>query len=292
MAFLAQVQQKRRFPSWHFPMINDRTRNRAIFEAIAAIDLSGKTVFEIGTGAGLIAMYFVKCGARHVYTCEMDDQLYEIADQIITKNSLSDQITLVHGSSRQYIQSDAFNFSPDVIYTETLDCGVVGEGYDQIAQDILRVAREDTVILPSEIRQYGFLVDSDEIAAQNRIMDGLPFDLSSINEFSTQYYFPIHYQLYKSRTLSPVHEMRRYDYLQPTPNDASSTMTAYRTGTCHGIVSYFQAQFGTSVVSNDVRDVGHWHQAFHPFPEPVHVTTGRTYHVILRNDGAISLLNG
>lgn len=272
--------------------MNDLVRNRAILESIAALDLADKVVFEIGTGAGLTAMYFARSGARHVYTCEMDNQLYEMAVTTIARNGLSDRITVIHKSSTDYIRSEAFDFSPDVIFTETLDCGVVGEGFAAISRDIASIAREDTIILPSEIRQFGFLVNSPDIAAQNCVLDSAELDLSLINEFSTFSYFPVRYQLHRSKTLSPVYEMRRYDYLERSCNAATFAMTAYGSGVCHGVLSYFHAKFGASIVSNDVRDTGHWHQAFHPFPKPIQVASGATYSMVLQTDGAVSLLNG
>ena len=284
-------RDKRDFPTWHFPMVNDYARNAAIYEAIAALDLTGRTVFEIGTGAGLIAMYFARRGARHVYTCEMDEQLYELAVETVAQNGLSDKITVIHADSHEYIRSAAFDYSPDVIFTETLDCGVVGEGYVNVARDIAAVARPDTIILPSEVRQFGFMVSSEDIARQNSVSPAAGFDLSPLNAFSTRTYFPIRYQIYTSKTLSPVHEMRRYDYRQEPGNAGPITMSAYASGYCHGVVSYFHAQFGEAVVTNDVRDNCHWHQAFHPLAQPIQVTAGTDYQFDLQNDGSISLLN-
>lgn len=283
--------KKRRFPTWHFSMMNDRSRNQAMFEAIDAIDLCNKSVFEIGTGAGLVAMYFARKGAQHVYTCEVDSQLYDLAVQTISQNGLSDLITVVHASSTDYIRSPEFDFSPDVIFTETLDCGVIGEGYMRVAEDILTIARKDTIVLPSEIRQYGFLVSSKEIAEQNCVSTRHYFDFSAINDFSTKSYFPVRYQLFTSKALSHTYEMRRHSYLEEPRNAGSFTMQSYASGTCHGVISFFHAQFGNSVVSNDVRDNSHWHQAFHPFPEPISVKSGDTLKLVVCTDGSLLVQN-
>jgi len=56
----------RAFPTWHYPMLNDRSRNDAIEAAIIDIDVRSKSVFEIGTGAGLTAMLFARHGASRV----------------------------------------------------------------------------------------------------------------------------------------------------------------------------------------------------------------------------------
>ncbi|WP_159289211.1 50S ribosomal protein L11 methyltransferase [Methylosinus sporium] len=271
-------------------MMNDEARNRSIFEAISALDLAGKIVFEIGTGAGLTAMYFARCGAFHVYTCENDEQLYAIAVRNIAQNGLSDRITVVNALSTEYIRSSAFNFSPDVVFTETLDCGVLGEGFASVARDIASIARHDTIVLPSRVDQYGFLVSSGEIAALNSVIPCDEFDLSAINNFSTYSYYPVRYQMYVAQTLSEVHQLRTYSYRDPIPNLATFSLRAYRSGLCHGVVSYFQALFGKSIVTNDVRDVGHWHQAFHPFRVPIITSPGESYELKMYSDGSISLL--
>jgi len=281
-------RELRGFPTWHFSMMNDHVRNQAIIEAISNNDLRGKTVFEIGTGAGLIAMYFARHGTKHVYTCEIDEQLHAVAVRNIRRNNLEDRITVIHASSSDFLRSQPSTFQPDIIFTETLDCGVVGEGYATIAKDIESIARNDTVILPELIEQYGFLVNSEEIAALNAISSHSEFDLTCINKYSTRSYFPIRYQMYAATTMSAVQKLRTYIYREPLKDSSTFTMTAYRSGTCHGIVTYFHAIFGNSVVTNDVRDSGHWHQAFHPFPQPIEVTTGKSYTMVMRNDGSIS----
>lgn len=53
---IATISKNRTFPTWHFSMLSDRIRNNTIFEGISRMDVEGKTVFEIGTGAGLIAL--------------------------------------------------------------------------------------------------------------------------------------------------------------------------------------------------------------------------------------------
>ena len=42
----ARFRKKRDFPTWHFGMVNDAERNRAIESSIAALDLKGKRVAE------------------------------------------------------------------------------------------------------------------------------------------------------------------------------------------------------------------------------------------------------
>ncbi len=77
---IAEIQS---IPRWHFAMLNDHQRNQAFFDAIEATDFVGKTVLDIGTGTGLLAMLIARRGAQHVYTCECNELVAEKAKEII-----------------------------------------------------------------------------------------------------------------------------------------------------------------------------------------------------------------
>ncbi len=122
-------------------MVNDSSRNEAIERSIASLDLVGRTVVEIGAGSGLVALLFAKHGAARVVTCEMSPSLAAAARRIIGNTAYADRITVVDGSSRTCIERGLLPRSPDVIFTETLDCGVVGEGFWEIERDIAEARR-------------------------------------------------------------------------------------------------------------------------------------------------------
>ena len=82
-SFFDSGKPRRDFPVWHFAMVNDLPRNEAIERAVASLDLAGRTVVEIGTGTGLIALLFAKYGAARVVTCEMNANLAGVAQRII-----------------------------------------------------------------------------------------------------------------------------------------------------------------------------------------------------------------
>ncbi len=123
---------RRDFPVWHFAMVNDIPRNQVIEKSIAAMDLKGKTVVEIGSGTGLIALLFAKYGAEHVFTCEMNQNLAAVAQRIVARTPYANRITIINESSTVAISQGSLPRHPDVIFTETLDCGVVGEGFCQL----------------------------------------------------------------------------------------------------------------------------------------------------------------
>jgi type I protein arginine methyltransferase len=281
--------ERRSFDNWHFAMLNDHMRNAVIESAIKRLGLAGKTVFEIGAGAGLTAMMFAKYGAAKIVTCEINEQLYKVAKRNIRKNGFSDRIDLRLGSSTQLMAMGLINFQPDVIFTETLDCGVVGEGFYQVAADITQLAGPYTAILPSRIRQHGYLVNCDSAFSQNHVGNVCEFDLSALNDFRTKSYFPIRSEIHRPSILTDDILVREYDYTQASPENTGFTLRARANWACHGMVTYFEATFGDQCITNDVRHCGHWHQAFHPLAKPIMLEPGRDYQGSISDQGTFTL---
>ncbi len=194
-------------------MLNDADRNSALENMVAGLDLRGKTVLEIGTGCGLMALLFAKYGAEHVYTCEINDELAEVASATIAHTPYGNRITLLRTGSDALISSGSLRSSPDIIFTETLDCGVVGEGFFSIAQDIRQFAGPQTLILPSVVRQFGTLVEAPVLRKLNQVDIACGFDLSALNHHSTRTYFPIRERMHEYTPLSDAFRLRDYCYL-------------------------------------------------------------------------------
>ncbi|TIT21156.1 MAG: ribonucleotide-diphosphate reductase subunit beta [Mesorhizobium sp.] len=278
-------------PRWHFTMMHDSARNAAIEAAIASSNVRGKTIVEIGTGAGLPAMLFARYGARKVFSCEMDERIAGAARQIIRANELQDRIAVIAKSSRQAILDGDLPSAPDIIFTETLDAGVVGEGYEMIAEDIRQIASSTTVIMPNWVQQFGFLCTDAKAFQRNSVFNQCGFDLSGFNLFSEHSYFPVSQMQHDPVPLSPTFVLRNYDYLNPNTLDrVEHHIITHNTGLCHGMTSYFDAHFGKFLVTSKGRS-GHWLAAFHPLQEPIQVESGR--HYVLKGDktGLIDLVS-
>ena len=281
----------RKFPTWHFWMMNDHSRNNAIKNCIRDANVNGKIIFEIGTGAGLSAMLFVQHGAKKVITCEQNEQIYSIASELIYRNQLSNQIELFFGTSQNYLVNGNTNIDVDIIFTETLDCGVVGEGFYNIARDVQTLNTKNITIFPQSIFQFGYMVESEEIYSLNHVNDYDGFDLSAVNKFSTQNYFPVRANQFQTQSLSNIEKLKTYTYIDIPKAKETFSIVAYRSGICHGILSFFHAFYGSHIVSNDVRDNGHWHQAFHPFNQPINVEAGKQYNFFINQSGLVQMLS-
>jgi len=265
-------------------MVNDVPRNQVIEKSIAAMDLAGKTVVEIGAGTGLIALLFAKYGAEHVYTCEMNGNLAAVAQRIISATPYANRITLINENSTVAIDRGHLPYRPDVIFTETLDCGVVGEGFVPIADDIEAIAGPETLILPRNVRQFARLIESESLANLNRASSACGFDLSALNEYSTGNYFPVHTELHRHRFLSETAIVRDYTYVD-CPKPLVHRLKATATGTISGVLSWFSADFGGAIVSNEPGSGSHWHQAFHTLPEDIQVEAGVEVSLLIDDGG-------
>lgn len=275
---------RRDFPVWHFAMVNDIPRNQVIEKSIAAMDVAGKTVVEIGTGTGLIALLFAKYGAAHVFTCEMNNNLASVAQRIIASTPYANRISVINESSSVAIAKGHLPRSADIIFTETLDCGVTGEGFMPIAQDISEIAGPDTVIMPQNVRQFARLIESESLCNLNRATTACGFDLTALNEYSTGNYFPVHTELHRHRFLSDTVVVRDFTY-RDCPQARVHRLRAKGTGTIHGVLSWFSADFGGAIVSNEPGSGSHWHQAFHTLPEPIAVEDGVDVSLLIDDGG-------
>jgi type I protein arginine methyltransferase len=258
-AVAAMTYKPRDFPTWHFRMVNDSDRNAAIESGIATLDLDQKTVFEIGTGSGLVALLFAKYGARHVYT--------------VAKTGLAGRITVLPYTSTEVLDRGLLPAKPDIVFTETLDTAVLGEGFVSIASDISRVAGPDTLILPEAIRQYCVPIESGLIDGMNRVGHACGFDVSALNDYSTFNFFSVQSQLYPLRALAEAALIRTYNYRESEP-PCVIPFALTETGTLHGFLSWFEADFAGHTVTNAPGRRSHWKQAFHPLPDPLHVQAG------------------
>ncbi|MET0578533.1 MAG: ribonucleotide-diphosphate reductase subunit beta [Ilumatobacteraceae bacterium] len=260
-------------PVWHFAMVNDVARNEAIERSIAALDLAGRTVVEIGAGTGLIALLFARHGAARIVSCEVNPAMADVAREVVVATPYADRITIVDGSSTDAIRRGVFPCRPDVIFTETLDCGVVGEGFVAIAHDIATIAGPRTIVMPRAVRQFATLVESEGLADLDRATSACGFDLRALNRFATATYVPVRVELHGHRFLSAPRTVRTYGYVG-SPRSTSIAVRAEQAGTVHGVLTWFSADFGAAAVTSAPASGSHWHQAFHPLPREVAVGTG------------------
>lgn len=115
---------------WHFGMLNDSGRNLKYKTAIkkAIQNRNQVRALDIGTGTGLLAIYAAECGAEQVFACEQSPVMCRLAKKAFQRNGCDDTIKLIPKHSTELNPETDLNGKVDLIITETMDCGVFGEG--------------------------------------------------------------------------------------------------------------------------------------------------------------------
>lgn len=82
----------------HEEMLKDTSRTLSYRQAMYKNKhlFKDKVVLDVGCGTGILSMFAVKAGAKHVYSVDMSN-IIEKAQQIVSLNGFSDKITLIQG---------------------------------------------------------------------------------------------------------------------------------------------------------------------------------------------------
>ncbi|CAM9571626.1 unnamed protein product [Scytosiphon promiscuus] len=186
---------------WHFRMLNHSARNEAYARAIqravaaAAADRSsgapchggrrssyGVTVLDIGTGTGILAVMAAKAGAKHVYACEVNGVLCDIAREVLeSRNGVADRVTIIHKSSGALQPGvDVPEGGVDVIVTELVDSGLLGEKIIPVLTDARArgLLAHGGRVVPEGARVYAAVIESDAVRRRSRLLPGNPAGLS------------------------------------------------------------------------------------------------------------------
>ncbi len=272
-------------PRWHFAMLNDHQRNQAFYEAIEATDFSGKTVLDIGTGSGLLAMLIARKGARHVYTCEFNTRVADKAREIIRANGLEQQVTVINKMSTDLLSGVDVPRHIDVMISETVDCGFFGEGFGMALLHAKReLLKPDAEVIPRAVTLNACLLSSQDVVNLNGVHDDIyGLDVSAFNQFKTAGYFPVRLQTWPHQLISDPVEFYSARFEGRVSFDMASemTFTADANAVAHGVVFWFDLYLkDDNCLSNDPHNSrSHWMQAVQLFDSPVYVRQGQDYQV-------------
>lgn len=275
-------------PRWHFPMLNDHARSQAYLTALQRQVVPGSHVLDIGSGTGLLAMMAARAGAGRVTTCEANPLLAEIARQVVAANDLSDVVTVVPRMSTELRVGSAELPTPaDLVVSEIVDCGLVGEGLIPTVRHCRdNLLAPGGVLLPRAARMFGFLVESEILSDQNQVSTAAGFDVRLLNLLSTRGHYPVRLNTWPHVLLSSTTQLFELDLaagsLRETHNQI--TVPVLRNGLAHALIAWFELDLGAGVcLHNSPAAVSsHWMQALVPLPAPLPVRAGEQLQVQLR----------
>ncbi|CAN7995739.1 unnamed protein product [Ixodes hexagonus] len=175
---------------WHFQMLNDRSRNEAFQDAIAAAVAKGhRNVLDIGAGTGLLSLFALSAGAEKVYSCEVSPTSCEMARTIFEENGFGTEARIINKLSTELVVPGDLDERVSLVITETFDSGLFGEhvltslahAWDcLLEQEVQRVQPE---VIPGRAEVFACLIESEWIRLGTRVSDHLVKDTLGMRDF-------------------------------------------------------------------------------------------------------------
>ncbi|KAF5482126.1 hypothetical protein F2P56_002718 [Juglans regia] len=133
-------------------MLSDRVRMDAYFNSIFQNKhhFQGKTVLDVGTGSGILAIWSAQAGARKVYAVEAT-KMSEHARVLVKANNLEDVVQVIEGSMEEVTLPEKV----DVIISEWMGYFLLRESmFDSVICARDRWLKPTGVMYPSHARMW------------------------------------------------------------------------------------------------------------------------------------------
>jgi len=262
---------------WHLDMLADIQRNSGFYEAIKRIVKNGDTVLDIGTGTGLLSMMCAKTGASQVYGCEMLEEVAVSARNVINDNGFEDKIEVIHKKSTKVEIGKELNEKVDVIVSEIVDAGLLGEGViPSVRHAKNNLLKDGGKILPQAATIMGALVESEHLNAINELHNVCGFDLSKFGKFDKGgIYHSTFLRNVPHKILTNSFKILDIDFYNlpkiaspENPNQSQIEVSIIENGMPHLLVYWFELLLDDqlSLSSGPDGEMIHWGQATYGLP--------------------------
>jgi tetratricopeptide (TPR) repeat protein len=269
-------------PGWHIPMMNEEERNLAYYEGLKAVVAPDKTVFEIGTGSGLLAMMAARLGARKVVTCEAVDLIARTAREIVRRNDCQGQVSVLAKPSYQVQLGTDLPEKADVLVHEIFASDLLGEHVLPSLEDAkARLLKEGGEVLPARGSIMIALVSGDALGTSLHVDKAFGFDLSPFNANSAKRR-PISRDDFPRVLLSADVEAFRFDFMaqsQFPPEKKRIDIPVVKSGLCYGVIQWIRFEFDRGVVVFEnhptrCKPVANWQHVVYLFDAPAQLEAG------------------
>lgn len=277
---------RKRVPGWHFGIINDDDRNAMYQAALNRHVRPGMIVFEVGTGTGILAMLAARAGAAHVYTCELEPLLVEVARENIARNGLADRVTVIPKRSNDVQLGVDLPERADLFVAEIVDNGLLGEEALAITADVqARLLKPGAVLLPDQIELRGTLVDGPQASRAFRARPACGLDVSALDRLGPA---TVQSATGLETGLAEDVVVLHFDLAVAAsyrPAKASVGVQVRTDGAAEGFLHWIWLRFGEGLeYTNRPPAVSCWGPRIHAFTSAMPVTAGQVVTMQVQHD--------
>lgn len=253
----------------HRLMVMDHARTQAFRDGIQVAVQPGDVVLDVGCGSGVLSMFAVKAGARHVYAVDRAD-IVELARQNAARNGMQDRITFLRGD----VETISLPEKVDVIVSEWLGHFVIIENMlDSVITARDRWLKRGGRMLPSRVELL--MAPAADVTSRrallecwNRNLYGL--DFTAMQEAAMQQAEPrIVDPSCLLATAQPVHA---WDMKKEKPGSmlfsGKASFTMERPGVLDSMCCHFTVDLAPGVMLDTAPGLMPTHWLQHHFPLP------------------------
>uniref|UniRef100_F1KVV2 Protein arginine N-methyltransferase 10 n=1 Tax=Ascaris suum TaxID=6253 RepID=F1KVV2_ASCSU len=276
---------------WHWAMLNDASRNEGYAQAIrlALEQRTNAHVLDIGAGTAFLSM-IARSYSSNVYCCEVDENICLLAQRVAAGSG----VHLMNKHSTHVSSDDMDSEKADVLVTETMDSGLLGEGIVSTLLDAhQRLLSSTSSVIPNGAIVYACLVECQAITDEHiaivkgcrftspyvhaepgaKLAEGCePYWCCYANELKGGFKYLSESVPILSIDFQDVSQLERI--LNGTYEE--HTLVVNRQGRVHAIMIWFRCILfpGAPVLSTNVDSNSCWQQAIYPIEEPFVVVCG------------------
>jgi protein arginine N-methyltransferase 1 len=268
-------------------MVRDRIRTDAYVEALRESVGPNSVVLDIGTGVGIWALLACKFGARRVYAVDPNDAI-QVARELAAVNGYADRIEFIQDLSTRITLPE----KADVLVTDMH--GIVPM-FEQHLPSMID-ARRRLLAPGGKMIPKGETLWAAPVAAAEcyeQVMhpwDDNAYDLDwgPARHIAANDWFGVKQELTTADFFAEGKAWATIEYETLASPNVSGDLrwTATRSGTCHGLVVWFDTQLTADISFSNApgRPKTIFGQAFFPWSEPVSLSTNDTISTALRCD--------
>jgi len=171
-------------PGYHVPMMNDARRNLAWDKALRRAIRPGMLVFEIGTGAGMLALMAARAGAAKVVTCETNPVAAELARELAARNGYADRIDVITGPSQKVTIGKDLERRADLLFCDIFADDLLGfDPLSAIGDARERLLAPDAAAVPRAASLCVALASWQDYSRSGKLDSACGFDVSPLADF-------------------------------------------------------------------------------------------------------------